>query len=178
MALPAAGVTYGAVLLACCVNLLSAPDIDGTGPGLDHRPKWRQGDMQAVSGTGCYLIMAFTADALCITVCGVFYKTGVGRLPVWICSIAAVTAYAGNGAMIGFQKRRVHIDLLVKLQRSQRPASPFTGGFGRHFRFRLDLFNFPAKSYQFLQIDMALHALAACLICLDLKAPREDKKNE
>jgi hypothetical protein len=72
-----------------------------------------------------------------------------------------VTVFAGDPAVVGFQKGGFHIDLFVQLQRSQRAASPLAGGFLRFQGFRFERFDFPAQSDKFFQIRVAVDTPAA-----------------
>ena len=105
--------------------------------------------------------MAFTAGHRRVRVGGVPDHTFVRRLPVIIFRVTAVTAFAGNSTVVGFQKGGFHIDLFVQLQRSQRAASPLAGGFLRFQGFRFECFDLPAQTDKFFQIGVTVDAPAA-----------------
>ena len=105
--------------------------------------------------------MAFTAGRRGVRVGGVPDHAFVRRLPVVIFRVTAVTMLAGDLPMVGCQKGGFHIDLFVQLQRSQRAASPLTGGFLRFLEFRFERFDLPAQPDKFLQIGVTVDAPTA-----------------
>ena len=110
----------------------------------------------------CYdVFMAFTAGRRGVRVGGVPDHAFVRRLPVVIFRVTAVTVFAGDLAVVGFQKGGFHIDLFVQLQRSQWATSPLAGGFLRFQGFRFERFDFPAQADKFFQIGVTVDAPAA-----------------
>ena len=105
--------------------------------------------------------MAFTAGRRGIRVGGVSDHALVRRPPVVIFRVAAVAVFAGDPTVVGFQKGGFHIDLFIQLQRSQRAASPLTGGFLRFLEFRFERFDLPAQPDKFLQIGVTVDAPTA-----------------
>jgi len=105
--------------------------------------------------------MAFTAGRRGVRVGGVSNHALVRRPPVVIFRVAAVTVFAGDPTVVGLQKGGFHINLFVQLQRSQRAASPLTGGFLRFLEFRFERFDLPAQPDKFLQIGVTVDAPTA-----------------
>jgi hypothetical protein len=126
--------------------------------GLSHRS---QGKMQAGYSRCHDVFMAFTTGLRGVRVGGVPDHAFVCRLPVVIFRVAAVTVFAGDPTVVGFQKGGFHINLFVQLQRSQRAASPLAGGFLRFQGFRFKRFDFPAQPDKFLQIGVTVDAPTA-----------------
>ena len=126
--------------------------------GLFHRS---QGKMQAGYSRCHDVFMAFTTGLRGVRVSGVPDHAFVCRLPVVIFRVAAVTVFAGDPTVVGFQKGGFHINLFVQLQRSQRAASPLAGGFLRFQGFRFERLDLPAQSDKFFQIRVTVDALAA-----------------
>ena len=104
--------------------------------------------------------MALAAGLFRIGKGGVFDEAGVGGLPVGVVRVAAMAVDAGDLPVICFQKSLRHINLLVRLQRSQRPPSALALVFRRQLGFAADFLDFPAQANELLDIGVALHALA------------------
>jgi len=116
--------------------------------------------MEALRGAGADLGMALAAGLFRIGKGGVFDQAGVGGLPVGVVRIAAMAVDAGDLPVICFQKGLRHINLLVRLQRSQRPPSALALVFRRKLGFAADFLDFPAQADKLLDIGVALHASA------------------
>ena len=159
MALAATGMADLAVRVSGLANLFKNLGVFFVGAGLDRSIERRQCIMQAVSGRGNDLFVAFPAGLIRIRKGGVFYNAFVRRLPVGVLGIAPVAVFTGNLAMIGLQKGRFDINLFIKLQRSQRSASSFTGSFRRLGWPWFDLFHLPAQADQFFQVGVAGNTL-------------------
>ena len=120
-----------------------------------------QGKMQAGYSRCHNVFMAFTAGRRGVRVGGVSDHALVRRPPVIVFRGAAVTVFAGDPTVVGFQKGGFHIDFFLQLQRSQWTASPLAGGFLRFQGFRFERFDLPAQSDKFFQIGVTVDAPAA-----------------
>ena len=108
--------------------------------------------MKTVNGFGNHILVTVAAGPVGIDSCGISHHSFVGCLPVRVARVAAVADFAGNLTVLGFEKGWFDVNFLVKLQRSKRAASPFTGCFSRMFWLRFDLFDLPAKPNELFQI--------------------------
>jgi len=159
VALAATGMTLGAVFLPGGDDFF----LDGL-----HRAhtlkkgavKCGQGVVQVLRRRGGDLIMALSASVCGIREGRVFYDALMGRLPVRVLRISAMTGFTSQAAVFGVQECRGNVNFFVGLQRSQRAASPFTLCFRRFGRFPLYFLDFPSQPNETLDVGVASDAFA------------------
>ena len=155
VALAAAGVTGAAMFFSILADLLKNSFVLFIGPGFNSLSNGGQGVVQAVPGCGRDIHVALPANLIGIRKCRVPNDPVVGGLPVRVFGVTVVTRLACYFSVKRPHKTRVDIDLFVRLQRSQRSCSAFTGrlcGFARPWP---DFFDLPTQADQFFYVSMA-----------------------
>lgn len=124
------------------------------------------------------LLMTLAAGLPGVREGGVLHHSFVGSPPVGVLGVAAVADLTAYLTMVGVQEIRAHVDLFVRLQRSQRPSSALPRGLLGLGALGCQLFDLPADLDELARVGVAGHALALVLVRARERGPTDPDGNK